>query len=244
MKSGSLNTIIAAAVGGVVGAVVAFACGAFSAKGLPETIDKLKVGQLIVTEKMELREDGKDNFSLLIQNGGLLASTRVIATQFCGHTVTANAVLTTPDNPVNPLDQCEIFTEMASSKAEGGLLTVRSPDGGNVLGKSEGVQTGTAFTITYTNNSTPICLFRKNDNGQRFLGSFVGLPVGQENGTIFVMSPSVSPQQGGQPPEMSQNAPTAPPVPSNSNPPLPGNPPQGAMPGVDQSAMYPPINRQ
>ena len=244
MKSGSLNTIIAAAVGGVVGAVVAFACGAFlrpelPASVIPEKIDKLKVGELIVSEKMMLWEDGKADASLLIQNGGVLASTRVIAQQVCGNAMLANCVLTTPDNPINPLDKCEIFTELGSSKTEGGLLTVRSPDGGFVLGKPEGVQTGLAYTITYNTNGAPICLFRRNDNGQRLLGQFIGLPPGQENGTIAISFPQ-PPQQNGQPPEMSQNAPTAPPVPSNSNPPLPGNP----NPGVDQSAMYPPINRQ
>ena len=238
MKSGTLNTIIAAVVGGVVGAVVAFACGAFSTTGLPETIDKLKVGELIVSEKMMLWQDGDEDASLLIQNGGVLAKTRLIATQICGNTVTANAVLTTPDNPLNPLNECEIFTELASSKAEGGMLTVRSPNGGNILGNPDGIQNGLAYTITYDNQGAPVCLFRKNDNGQRILGQFIGLPPGQENGTIAIMFPQVPPQ-GGQPPEMPQNASANPPAQGMTMPPdntaLPVNPNPGGQQGVEQA---------
>jgi hypothetical protein len=240
MKSGLFNTIVAAIVGGVVGAVVVYACGAFSTSGLPEKIDKLKVGELNNTEKMMLWEDGKDNWNLLIQNGGLLASTRVIAQQVCGNAMLANCVLTTPDNPTNPLEQCEIFTEMGSSKTEGGLLTVRSPDGGNVLA-NQGVSTGSAYTVTYESSGAPVCLFRKNDDGKRLLGQFV---PGKENGTIAIMFPQPPPQQDGQPAEMSQSAPAVPPMSPSPNPPLPGNPPQGAMLGVDQNAQYPPVNRQ
>ena len=248
MKSGSNNTIIAAVVGGVVGAVVAFACSSFLTPGIPESFDKLKVGELIVSEQMMYWKDGDNDAILWIKDGGILASTRVIATQICGNTVTANAVVTTPDNPITPLDQCEIFTEMGSSKAEGGLLTVRSPNGGHVLGNPDGIKTGLAYTITYDNTGAPVCFLRANDTGQRFLGQFMGLPVGQENGTIAIMLPPGSqPQAGGQAPEVSQNAPAGNPMPSApmDNTAMPSNPNPGATnPGGESSAMYPPVTRQ
>ena len=250
MKSGTLNTVISAVVGGVVGAVVAFACGAFSAKGvsesaIPETIDKLKVRELIVSDKMMLWEDGKEDASLLMQNGGILAKTRVIATQFCGNTVTANALLTTPDNPLKPLQECEFYTEMASSKNEGGMLTVRSPDGGNILGNPNGIQSGTAFTITYDPQSNPVCFFRKNDTGERLLGHYLWLPAGQ-NGTIAIQTPSAPPQQPGTPGDMPQNASAGASMTPNLSVPLPnGTTTQPApIPPGEQSAMYPPMSRQ
>ena len=242
---GSFNTVIAAVIGGVVGAVVAFACGTFWA---PTSFNKLKVGELIVSEKMTLWEDGKEDASLLIQNGGILATTRVIATQVCGNAVLANCVLTTPDNPISPLDQCEIFTEMGSSKTEGGLLTVRSPDGGNVIA-NQGVNSGWAYTVTYDATANPVCLLQRNDNGQRVLGQFIAIPPGQ-NGTIAVMAmPVPAAQQGAQSPEMSQTVPPG--APMNPNPiqggPMPeppANPTPGIVsPGVEQSAMNP-VSRQ
>ncbi|MCL2624877.1 MAG: hypothetical protein FWD31_14540 [Planctomycetaceae bacterium] len=242
MKSGSLNTIIAAVVGGVVGAVVAFACGAFSAKGLPETIDKLKVGELIVSEKMMLWKDGDGDASLLIQNGGILATGRIIASQLSGNTVVANAVLTTPDSPLSPLGECTIFTEMASSFSEGGMLTVRSPDGGNVLGNLDGIQSGLAYTVTYDSNSTPVCILRKNDDGQRFLGQFLALPFGQ-NGTIFVSHP-LPPQQADPQVEMSPNTSAGISMIPNNATPTPGPTQVAPSPGMDHSAMSPTVIRQ
>ena len=231
MKSGWFNTAFSALVGGVIGAVIVIACGPYFLPGLPETIEKLKVKELIVSEKMMLWEDGQEDCSLLIQNGGILGKTRIIATQFCANTVTANAILTTPDNPLKPLNECEIFTEMASSKNEGGMLTVRSPNGGNVLGNPNGVQTGLAYTISYDSQGTPVCFFRANDSGQRLLGQYIALAPGQ-NGTIAIMTQPA-------PPADNLSAPAAPMNPAQGMPMQGNNMPN---PG-EQNAMITPIQR-
>ena len=226
MKSVWSNTVVSAIVGGIVGALVAIVCGSFMA---PKSFDKLKVGELTVSDKMVLQEDGKDAPSLLMQSGGILATTRVIATQVCGNAVIANCVLTTPDHPTTPLDQCEIFTEMGSSKAEGGLLTVRSPDGGNVIA-NQGIAKGSAFMITYEPDGRPVCLIRSNVDGARFLGQYMVPRPGMENFPIAILGfqPEAAPQQQqvGQPPENFT------PI---GDPPMIGNMP----PGTEQSAMNP-----
>ena len=233
MKSGMMNTVFAAVVGGIVGAVVTMVVGGtFSRSEIPDSFEKLKVGELIVSQKMMLWEDGKEDADLLIQNGGMLAKTRVIATQISSNTVLANCVLTTPDHPTSRLDECEIFTEMGSSKTEGGMLTVRSHDGGNVLARQGGIPAGWAYTISYDNQANPICFFRRNDSGLRALGRFeVPQVANPEDGA------TTNAQQGGapgQPLEVSQNLPTAPVVPQQTEMSL-----QGQNPGVEYNAMAP-----
>jgi len=236
MKSGMMNTVFTAVVGGIVGAVVTMVIGGtFFKSEIPESFEKLKVGELIVSQKMMLWEDGKDDADLLIQNGGILAKTRVIATQLSCNTVLANCVLTTPDHPASRLDECEIFTEMGSSKTEGGMLTVRSHDGGNILARQGGIPSGWAYTISYDNQSNPICFFRRNDNGLRALGRFeVPQVANPEDDTVTNAQQSSTP---GQPLEVSQNMPTAPIMPPQQDMSL-----QGQNPGMDHiehNAMAP-----
>jgi len=250
MKSGWMNTVMSAVVGGIVGGVVAFVCGAFSPSNLsqsafPELIEKLKVGELIVSDKVLLWKDGEDDASLLIQNGGILAKTRVIAQQLCGNAVLANCVLTTPDNPLGKLEECAIFTEMGSSPVEGGMVTIRSPHGGNVLANQDGITAGLAYTITYDNQGRPVCVLRSNDTGKRFVGQFMALPPGLENVTIAIYDPAAQQQQADPSLEVSQQ--TAPGVPMNptqgmqlpQNNPMQGNPQNVPGTGIDQQAMAP-----
>ena len=250
MKSGWMNTIMAAVVGGIVGGVVAYLCMAFSPSSIsqsafPESVEKLKVGELIVSDKMLLWKDGDEDASLLIQNGGMLAKTRIIAQQLCGNAVLANCVLTTPDDTRNQLENCHIFTEMGSSPTEGGMLTVRSPGGGNVLANPEGVTTGLAYTISYTNQGFPVCMLRSNDPmGKRFLGQFITPPQGRESLTALLIDPSAQPQPTDQQMELSQNNPQGTPMNQTQGMPLPGipmpdNPPNVPNTGIDQQAMAP-----
>lgn len=219
MKSGWMNTVTSAIVGGVVGAMVAFACGAFSTPDMLESLEKLKVGELIVSEKMMLWPDGKEDADLLIQNGGILAKTRIIGTQICGNAMLANVMLTTPDNPMNQLDQCTIFTEIGSSPTEGGLLTVRSPNGGNTLGNPNGVTSGIAFSVAYDVNGNPACFFRNNATQEIAMGNFgdimKALQRSQQQG-----------QPSGQPQTPAENMPT-----------------QNVGQNVEQSAMLPQVTR-
>jgi len=236
MKSGWFNTVISAIVGGVVGAVVVFTCGGGSSS-FPGSVDKLKVGELIVSDKMMLWTEGAEDASLLIQNGGILAKTRVIAQQLCGNAVLANCVLTTPDNVLNKLEECVIFTEMGSSPVEGGMLTVRSPNGGNVLARQEGVTTGLAYTVTYDNQGRPVNILRSNDSGKQLVGQFVALPPGLEHVTVAVYDPSMQQQQAEQQADVSQQMPPGAPV--NPMQGMPGNPPSVPNTGIDHQAMTP-----
>ena len=237
MKSGMINTVLAAVVGGIVGAVVTIVVGgSFFQPEIPDSFDKLKVGELIVSDKMLYWEDGKDDADLLIQKGGILSKTRILAPQLSCNTIQANCVLTTPDHYTTRLEECEIFTEMGSSKAEGGMLTVRSHDGGNVLTRPSGIPTGWAYTISYDNQSNPICFFRRNDSGMRALGRFeVPQAPNPEGGTATNAQQSGTP---GQPLEVSQNMPTAPAMPQQQDMSFQGPQGQPAL-GVEHSAMAP-----
>ncbi|MDR1494073.1 MAG: hypothetical protein LBT05_15330 [Planctomycetaceae bacterium] len=168
MKSGWFNTVVGAVVGGVVGAVVAFVClNTFhpTTASLPEVIDKLKVKELVVSERMFLWNDGKEDADLRIENGVIVARNRIFASEICGKALVGQCVLTTPDDLVKTrLENCTVYTEMASSSNEGGLLTIRSPNGGHLLSAPNGVvNTGYAYTVAYNPQGEPNVFVRQNN---------------------------------------------------------------------------------
>jgi|GEM_PF-5202476 len=135
MKEKIILVVLAAIVGGVVGAGAVLY---FPQKSQVVTsLDELNVKKLKISDTLFLWPEGKDDADLIMTQGGILARTRIIATQICGNLLVGNAVFTTPDNPQLQVDQCRIFTEMGSNPNTGGAFVVRSPNGAHVL--SQGV---------------------------------------------------------------------------------------------------------
>lgn len=153
MKEKIFITILAAVVGGVVGAGGVFY---LQKNDQPQTVasfDELTVKKIKISDTLMLWPEGKDDADLIMTQGGILARTRLIATQICGNLIMGNAVFTTPDNPQNQVDQCRIYTEMGSNPNTGGAFVVRSPRGGHVL--SQGVApSGYSYNVGFDENDT------------------------------------------------------------------------------------------
>jgi len=163
-----MPSLVSAVLGGIVGAALVLYLGGNTHKN-PDSFDKLKVKELVVSEKFLLWKDGKDDADLLIQDGGILARTKVIATQVCGNAILGNYVYTTPDDFIKkPLGQCAIYTEMASRADQGGIFTVRSAKGPNTLDPN-GIKSGLAYTVAFDGNEVPLCVIRKNATMENML---------------------------------------------------------------------------
>jgi hypothetical protein len=199
---------------------------------LPDTIDKLKVKELVVSERMFLWNDGKEDADLRIENGVIVARNRIFASEVCGNAIVGKCVLTTPDDLVKTrLENCTVFTEMASSPQEGGLLTIRSPNGGHLLSNPNGVNTGYAYTVAYNPQGEPRCFVRQNGTDKFALAQFVAPPRSNVTGTPpNGNAPSV-------PPTADTSVTSTPPI--NSTPPLAPPAPSADSNGNNQTALGP-----
>ncbi|MDR1959419.1 MAG: hypothetical protein LBQ54_10335 [Planctomycetaceae bacterium] len=174
-------SIIAAVVGGVVGAAATMFLPQKSAGELAGNLDELTVKKLKVSDTLYLWPEGKDDPDLVMTNGGVLARTRIIATQLCGNILMGNAVFTTPDNPQTQVDQCRIYTEMGSNPKTGGALVVRSPSGPNVL--SQGVaQSGHSYNVGYDEKDGLWGYAMDNVSKDRALMALVPIKPRQQDG--------------------------------------------------------------
>jgi len=186
-------------------------------------IDKLKVKELVVSERMFLWNDGKEDADLRMENGVIVARNRIFASEVCGNALVGKCVLTTPDDLVTTrLENCTVFTEMASSPKEGGLLTIRSPKGGHLLSDAQGVKTGFAYTVAYAENDVPRFFVRQNDKNAIAIAQFAAPPQVQQQqpaANAAGNAPSV-------PPADTTSAPVAPPAANAETARAPGNPVQ------------------
>ncbi|MDR1384094.1 MAG: hypothetical protein LBJ67_09650 [Planctomycetaceae bacterium] len=233
MRSGWFNTVVGAVIGGVVGAVVAFVClNTFhpaTIASLPEVIDKLKVKELTVSERMFLWNDGKEDADLRMENGVIVARNRIFASEICGNALVGKCVLTTPDDLVKTrLENCTVFTEMASSATEGGLLTIRSPNGGHLLSDAKGVNTGYAYTVAYSPQDAPRFFVRENNTQGIAIAQFLAPPANKDvQGGMAPLAPPVDANASSTPTNVAPSVPLNPPTdPSGSNQTAraPGNP--------------------
>lgn len=147
MKEKVFTIILAAVVGAIVGATTVFLIPQKSK--LDNHFDEITVKKINISDTLYLWPEGKDDPDLVMTQGGILARTRLIATQLCGNVLVGNAIFTTPDNPQNQIDQCRIFTEMGSNPVTGGGLIVRSVRGANMLSKAGVITQGHSYNIGF-----------------------------------------------------------------------------------------------
>ena len=140
MREKLINSLISACVGGVVAFCVALSVsnsGADSAHG------NLAVKSLEVAETIKIKSPENDEDVIILRNDGLIFSKNKIVTehylgkQFSGHLLVGNRVLVSPNDLVNsPTDSLEFLGELGINRVTGsGELIVRSPNGGNAVGK-------------------------------------------------------------------------------------------------------------
>lgn len=155
MKEKVFTIILSAIVGAIVGATAVFLIPqnkGGSHSGNATHFDEITVKKINVSDTLYLWPEGKDDPDLVMTQGGILARTRLIATQLCGNVVMGNAIFTTPDNPQNQIDQCRIYTEMGSNPVTGGGLIVRSVRGANLLSQGGVITQGYSYNIGYDEN--------------------------------------------------------------------------------------------
>jgi len=150
MNQSMVNTIIAAVVGGVIGAGVVFFASPGSKDFDLAHIDKAELRSLLELENLELRTlkvDGlvitdhavllnKENVpEVVLREGSILAENVIIAKklvgqQVQGHAIVANRVFTTPDDLIRtPMEQWRFFAEIGASQETGGEVVIRSASG-------------------------------------------------------------------------------------------------------------------
>jgi len=167
MNQGMMNTVIAAIVGGIVGAGVVFFTSGSKVDMNELDLKTLKVASLTITEGAVLL-NAEGNPELFIRDGSVLAEkvilgNKVVAQQVQGHAVVANRMFATPDNLVTtPMDQWRFFAEIGASTDAGGEVVVRSVSGPASVGRP--TTTGALLRYGFTPEEYPQSLAMHNSN--------------------------------------------------------------------------------
>ena len=135
MNQGMVNTVIAAIVGGVVGAGVVFFADTGSKVDFANLeLEKLTVAHLAITSEATLL-NGEGNTTVALRDGSVMAENLVVAHRLAGHQMqghvfVANRFFCTPDNVFNtPINNWRFFAEIGASPEVGGEIVVRSAGG-------------------------------------------------------------------------------------------------------------------
>ena len=167
MNQGMMNTIIAAVVGGIVGAGVVFFTSGNKVEPTELDLKSLKVASLTITEGAVLL-NAEGTPELFIRDGSVLAEkvilgNKVVAQQVQGHAIVANRMFATPDNLVTtPMDQWRFFAEVGASTTDGGEIVVRSVAGPSSVGRA--TTTGAVLRQGFTPEGLPQLLAVFNSN--------------------------------------------------------------------------------
>ena len=173
MKEKAFTIVLSAIVGAIVGATTVFLIPSGSKSD--NKFDEITVKKINVSEALYLWPEGKDDPDLVMTQGGILARTRLIATQLCGNVVMGNAIFTTPDNPQNQIDQCRIYTEMGSNPNTGGGLIVRSVRGANLLSQGGVIPQGYSYSVGFDEKEGFLGYALDNSTQER-VGMLLGRP--------------------------------------------------------------------
>ena len=141
MNQGMMNTVVAAIVGGVVGAGVVFFASGNKADMKNLELESLKVANLAITnEAVQLNADGK--VELFIKDGSVVAEkvivgNKLMGQQLQGHAFVANRIFVSPDDLAKtPMNEWTFFAEIGASNTTGGEIIVRSFDGPALVGRA------------------------------------------------------------------------------------------------------------
>ncbi len=164
MREKLILTVVAALVGGVVGA-----CAVFFLTGR-DKFESLVVGNLTITGQATLlNADRKEG--VILKEGSVLANNMVlgnniVGTQFQGRVFVGNRMYTSPDDLVaTPVEQWRFFTEIGCSPESGGEMLIRSPNGANVLGLP--VNSGVLLRAGFDKEDRPQMFAQVNQDGTR-----------------------------------------------------------------------------
>ena len=140
MREKIINSLISACVGGVVAFCVALG---FNNPGTDSRHETLSVKSLEVADSITIKSPQNGEEAIVLRNDGLIFSKNKVvaehflAKQFSGHLLVGNRVLVSPNDLVNsPTESLEFLGELGINRSTGsGELIVRSPSGGNAVGK-------------------------------------------------------------------------------------------------------------
>jgi len=174
MNQGMVNSIIAAVVGGVVGACVVFFAGTSGKDNRPELdlanleVANLKVASLTITDQaVLLNKEGIPEVAL--REGSIFAENVVIAKklvgqQVQGHAIVANRVFTTPDDLIRvPMEQWRFFAEIGASNDAGGEIVIRNSNGAAVVNRA--TVGGALIRLGFDTESYPQIVALQNASG-------------------------------------------------------------------------------
>jgi hypothetical protein len=169
MNQGMMNTVIAAIVGGIVGAGVVFFAGTGGGKMDMKDVhlENLTVTTLTIKEQATLlNQEGVPE--VVLRDGSILAENvilarKMIARQLQGHAMVANRVFTTPDDLfATPMENWRFFAEIGSSLDAGGEIVVRSPAGAASV--NQGTSRGALMRAGFDPESRPQIIALNNAN--------------------------------------------------------------------------------
>ena len=167
MNQGMMNTVIAAIVGGIVGAGVVFFANGNKMDLNNLEMENLKVAKLTITEVATLL-NAEGNPELFIRDGSLLAEkvvlgNKLVGQQLQGHAIVANRIFATPDNLVHtPMERWKFYAEIGASSEAGGEIVVRSVTGPASVGQQ--TTNGALLRMGFTPEGLPQTLAIQNAN--------------------------------------------------------------------------------
>ncbi|MCL2709806.1 MAG: hypothetical protein FWE95_02900 [Planctomycetaceae bacterium] len=162
-----MNTVIAAVVGGIIGAGVVFFAGGSKVDPKNLVFDDLKVANLTITEGAVLLNE-KGEPELFIRDGSILAEkvilgNKIVGQQLQGHAIVGNRIFATPDNLVTtPMERWRFYAEIGASLDAGGEFVVRSVNGPSLVGQA--TTTGALLRYGFTPEGAPQMLAIQNAN--------------------------------------------------------------------------------
>lgn len=138
MQEKAVSAVISAIVAGLVSGVMVFVLSP-SAPKMETSLDNLEVKSLKVTDQLTFRSPEAEQDQLLIKNGSIVATNKIIATQItgtqiAGHMMIGNRLMATTSDLSTPAQTWEFFTEIGADSKKGGEVVIRSPKGVNRVG--------------------------------------------------------------------------------------------------------------
>jgi hypothetical protein len=153
MSEKIINSFLSAIIGGAVAFAVVYSTG----RTAPTNADVFKVKSLEVADSITLRSPENGEEMIVLRNDGLIFAKNKVATehflgkQFSGQILVGNRVMVSPDDLINTTPETwQFLAELGGNLETGGELFVRSPHGGNHVGK--GVVDGQSVKIGFDKN--------------------------------------------------------------------------------------------
>lgn len=153
MSEKIINSLLSALVGGTVALAVVWS----TSQGVVVNVDFLKVKSLEVAESLTLKSPDSGEEMVVLRNDGLIFAKNKVATehflgkQFSGQILVGNRLMVSPNDLVNTTPETwQFLSELGGNVETGGELLIRSPRGGNFVGK--GALSGQSIKMGFDKN--------------------------------------------------------------------------------------------